>query len=469
MLKVAFFLAGSSGVVSAMRFGRNVLLARLLGVEDYGIASTFALLMVLVEMLSDLGLTRFVVQDREGDSPGFVAAIQGLDVIRGAILAVLVFAFAEPIAVFFGQPGLGWAYQVLALVPLLHAAIHLDIMRQQRTMRFGLMVKADFAGTAASLAALWPLGLWLGDFRVMLGILLIENLARIGTAHFLAERPYRVGWNGGIAARALRFGWPLLAGGLLTFAVMQGERLIVANQYTATDLGLFSAALTLAMAPTLVVQRVINNMFLPLLAREQENDEAFRHKAELALEALLAGGLGLMLLYVLAGPAALRLAYGADFTEGAQLAAILGITFSLRMIRSAPTNISIARGHTVNLLIANAVRLVSFPVGYLVAIRGGSVETIALIGLAGEAASLVIAYLLVGLREGLGPLLVRRAPVYGIAFLMALLLAGIATGFVAGPLSAIAAAALFLVVIASSTRLRRYLVTSLRRGPRRPR
>ncbi len=463
MLKIAFFLAGSSGVVAVMRFGRNVLLARLIGVEDYGIASTFALLMVLVEMLSDLGLTRFVVQDREGDSPGFVAAIQCLDVLRGAILAVLVFAFAEPIAAFLGQPDLGWAYRVLAFVPLLHAAIHLDIMRQQRTMRFGLMVKADFAGTAASLAAFWPLGLWLGDFRVMLGILLVENLARIGTAHFLAERPYRLGWNGAVAWRALRFGWPLLAGGMLTFAVMQGERLIVANQYTATDLGLFSAALTLAMAPTLVVQRVINNMFLPLLARERDNEEKFLQKAELSLETLLAGGLGLMLLYVLAGPWALRLAYGADFAAGAQLAAILGITFSLRMVRSAPTNISIAKGHTVNLLIANIVRLVSFPVAFLIALRGGSVETVALAGLAGEATSLLIAYALVALREGLGLTLLRRAPVYGIALLITLLLVAIAAELVQGPIPAIAATTLFLILLALSARLRGYLATSLRR------
>jgi O-antigen/teichoic acid export membrane protein len=463
LLRTAFLLAGSSGVVSAMRFGRNVLLARLIGVEDYGIASTFALLMVLVEMLSDLGLGRLVVQDREGDSPGFVAAIQGLDVVRGAILALLVFAFADPIASFFGQPGLGWAYRLLALVPLLHAAIHLDVMRQQRTMRFGLMIKADFAGAAASLAALWPLGLWLGDFRVMLGMLIVESLARVGTAHLLAERPYRLAWDRAVAARAMRFGWPLLAGGMLTFAVMQGERLIVANQLTATDLGLFSAALTLAMAPTLVVQRVINNMFLPLLARERDNEEAFLQKAELSLEALLVGGLGLMLLYVLAGPQALRLAYGPDFAAGAQLAAILGITFSLRMVRSAPTNISIAKGHTVNLLIANAVRLVSFPVAFLIALQGGSVETIALTGLAGEAISLLIAYALVALHEGLGPTLRRRAPLYGVALLVTALLVAIAAGLVQGPIPAIAAAALFLVVLALSARLHRYVAANLRR------
>jgi O-antigen/teichoic acid export membrane protein len=445
MLRTALLLAGSSGVVSALRFGRNVLLARLIGVEDYGVASTFALLMALVEMLSDLGLGRFLVQDREGDRAGFIAAIQALEVLRGAILAVLVFAFADPIAAFLGQPALGWAYRLLALMPLLHAAVHLDFMRQQRDMRFGLTVKADFAGAAVSLAALWPLGLWLGDFRVMLGMLLVESLARIGTAHVLAERPYRLGWDGAVAARALRFGWPLLAGGMLTFAGVQGERLIVANQYTATDLGLFSAALTLAMAPMIIVQRVVSGMLLPLLARERDNEAGFLRRTELSFELLLACGLGLMLIYVYAGPLALPLIYGPDFAPGAELVAILGIAFALRMIRSGPTSVSIAKGRTIHTLYANSARLVSFPVAYLIAIRGGSISTVALIGVAGEAASLILAYsLTVGL--GLGPMLLRRAPVYALALVLILLLVAVSAGFFAGGLSPVVALALFSAV-----------------------
>lgn len=462
MLKIALLLAGSSGGVAAMRFARNVLLARLLGVEDYGIASTFALLVSLVEMLSDLGLQRFVVQDRAGDSPGFVAAVQGLSILRGAILAALVFALADPIAAFLGQPGLGWAYRIFALMPLLRAVVHLDVMRQQRAMRFGLMVKADFASVAASLAALWPLGLWLGDFRVMLGVLIVESVVYLAAAHLLAERPYRLGWNGAVAVRALRFGWPVLAGGALTFAVMQGERLIVANQYTATDLGLFSAALTLAMAPTLVVLRVANSMFLPLLARQQDNEKGFLQRAELVLETLLASGLGLMLLYVLAGPTALRLVYGADFAAGAQLVAILGTSFTLRIVRSGCTSISLARGHTVNLLISNVVRFVSLPVAFLIAIRGGSLEAIALTSVAGEAASLVVAYAIVAVREGLAPILIRRAPVYGIAFALVLLLTAMAAGLVAGPIPATVAVVLCLVVVALCRRILDYMGRELK-------
>jgi O-antigen/teichoic acid export membrane protein len=467
MLQVAFLLAGSSGVLSIIRFGRNVLIARLIGVEDFGIASTFALLMALVEMLSDLAIGRLVVQDRDGDSPGFVAALQAIAIVRGATLSAVVFVLADPIAVLLGQPGLGWAYRIMAVMPVLRALWHLDIARQQRAMRFGLRIKADFAGVTAGFAALWPLWLWLGDFRVMLGLLIVETGVVVATTHLLAERRYRLGWDGAVAGRALRFGWPVLASGVVAFAVVQGERLIVANQLTATDLGLFSAALTLAMAPTAIVHRIVSSMFLPLLARHQDNERAFLPRAELMLETLLASGLGLMLVYVLAGPAALRLVYGAEFAAGAQLVAIIGIACALRIVRSASVDISVARGNTVNLLIPSVVRFASFPAAFLVAVRGGSLEAIALTGVAGEAVALVVAYLLVAFREGLVPVLVRGAPAYGIAIVLVLLLTAIAAGLVGGPVPAVAAVLLGGVVVALCRRFLGYLRNELLKVRRR--
>lgn len=463
MLKIAFLLAGSTGILAVMRFGRNVLLARLIGVEDFGIASTFALLMTMVEFLSDLGLGRLVVQDREGDRPGFVAAIQALVLLRGMMLAVVVFVFAEPIATLLGQPGLGWAYRVFALIPLLRALANLDVARQQRALRFGLTIKAEFAGVVASLAALWPLALWLGDFRIMLGLLLVEHGAQVAATHLLAERRYRLGWERTAAARALRFGWPILAGGVLNLAIMQGERLVVANQYTATDLGLFSAALTLVMAPSLIIERVVSSMFLPLLANHQDTEKGFLYRADLALQALLVSGVGLMLLYVLAGPTALLLVYGAAFATGAQLAAILGISSALRTVRSACVIISIARGHTVNLLIPNIVRFVSFPAAFLIAVRGGSLEAIALTSVAGEAASLLVAHFVVGVREGLHPILARLMPVYVIAVALVLLLTAIAAGLLAGPIPAISAVVLCTVVVALCRRFVDYIRDALRK------
>lgn len=457
MLKILLLLASSQGLISLMRFGRNILIARLIGVEDFGIASTFALLMSLVEMLSDIGMSRLVIQDRDGNDPDFVAAIHGLMLLRGAGLSLIVFLLADPIAALLGQPGLGAAYRVMAVIPVLRALNNLDTARQQRSMRFGLMIKTSLSGMVISLMAIGPLYLWLGDYRVMLGVIVIEALAWTGTSHLLAERRYRLGWSRAVTGRALSFGWPILLGGMAGFATLQGERLIVANQLTATDLGLFSAALTLAMAPTLVVQRIVSRMFLPVLARHQDDEDAFRQKAELSLESLLVTGLTLMLAYVLMGPFLLPLVYGAEFAAGAPLVAILGITYTLRMVRASPSSISIAKGHTINLLLANILRFASFPAAFLVAVQGGGLVAIAMTGIAGEAIALIAAYALIAIREGMAPVLARRAALYGISSALALLLIAMSVEIVDGAAPALAAMVLWLIALTRCQRFFKYL------------
>ena len=79
-------------------------------------------------------------------SPAFVAAVQSISIVRGCMLAAVVVALADPIAALLGQPELGWAYRILAAIPLLRRWCHFDVARQQRAMRFGLMIKTDFAG-----------------------------------------------------------------------------------------------------------------------------------------------------------------------------------------------------------------------------------------------------------------------------------------------------------------------------------
>jgi O-antigen/teichoic acid export membrane protein len=61
LLKALSILAGGRASIAALNFTRNILLARLVTVEDYGIASTFIVAIALVEMFGDLALDRLVV------------------------------------------------------------------------------------------------------------------------------------------------------------------------------------------------------------------------------------------------------------------------------------------------------------------------------------------------------------------------------------------------------------------------
>ncbi len=64
---------------------RNLLVARLISLQDYGLASTFVLAVTIVEMMSALGLQQQMVQSKQGDEPYLQASLQGFQAFRGVI------------------------------------------------------------------------------------------------------------------------------------------------------------------------------------------------------------------------------------------------------------------------------------------------------------------------------------------------------------------------------------------------
>lgn len=391
MLKSIAILASGRTSVSALNFARNILLARLVSVEDYGIASTFIIAIAFIELIADLGLERMVVQDRAGDSRKFVGTIQAIMVLRGLLLTTVMFFIAAPIAAFFHHPNLTWAYQLFGLVPLLHGLINLDVMRMQRQMSFGPQVKAELGGAIFSLAVLWPLAEWLGDYRVMLIAILAEHVLRCLITQVIAENRFSLAWNGPDAKRALRFGIPLLLSGLLAFAAMQGDRVVVGNQFTARDLGLFSAAATLAMTPSLIAAKIFQTFFLPLLSRVQNDQVKFDAQAALTLQTLLCLGGAAALAFSMIGPTLFLLAFGSKMADGALYVVPIGLAFSILLVRSGSMlPIALARGYTLNPLLGNMVRLVSLPLAWVVVTNGGTILHLLAVTIGAEIAALTL-------------------------------------------------------------------------------
>ena len=70
--KGSLWVGAGNVLVYAASFARNMILARLLSKADFGIAATFGLVLTLMEFTAKMGIGRFVVQDKEGNDPGFL-------------------------------------------------------------------------------------------------------------------------------------------------------------------------------------------------------------------------------------------------------------------------------------------------------------------------------------------------------------------------------------------------------------
>ncbi len=380
---------------------RNMLLARLLSVEQFGIAATFTILLTLVDATQNAGVSRMIVQAKDAEEKGFQDTLHMVSVALGGISAIIIAAVAWPYALGMGTPALVWAYLLIALIPLMRGLGHLDSFRFQRQHRFGPAVVRQLVPQLVSTLAIWPLFLWLGDFRVILGSIFIAQIMAVAMSHIGTERRYGLGFDRAVITRAMAFGWPLMLNGMLLFLVLNGDRMIVTNQFGHYVLGGFSAAFMLTLMPTMLVSNSMQSLLLPRMAQVQDDPVALRKIYDATISALML----LMVLFVagtaLLGTPVLTLLFGHKYEPAGVYLLPLAVMQAIRVARAGPAIAGMACAETRNPLYSNIVRALSIPVALLVAHQTGNIFWMIVSGIAGEVIAAIFAAWLARKRIGL--------------------------------------------------------------------
>lgn len=377
-------LAASQIVTQCLRFVRNVILARLLSPADFGIAATFWITTGFLATISQLGFEQMLIRDKDGDAERVGATGQSLLALRGVLIGAVIFCSAGPIMEMFGSPEASTAFRWIALSTVLAGLIHRDTIRLQRQLRFGPSIVAQMGPDIIVTMFAWPIAAYFGDYRAFIVFALLQNFLALVASHAVAERPFRLGWDRSVVAKYLSFGWPLLLNSLLMFFVMQGDRMILAQAYTKAELGLYSVAVGLAMTPGGMLIGLGSQLMLPTLARVQADRAQFN-----AYYQMYATGLGSMaaamgILFILTGPALIRLIYGSKYDAAGAVIGWLGVIQCIRLLRVAPTTAALALGDTKNSLIANVVRQSGLVLALSASLLSLPITWIAASGVAGE-------------------------------------------------------------------------------------
>ncbi len=365
---------------------RNLLLARLLGVEEIGKLMLLALALRLVEMGSDLSLERLMAQAQDGGGLRLQRNLQGAALLRGLASALLILLLAWPFSASLGDGPSPASFAYLSLIPLLRSVMHLDYRRYERSFRFRSALIVDGASALLALAAAPLAAGAVGDHRAILLIATLQAAAALLLSHLVATRRYRLAFDRAEFLRIWRFGAPLFLNGLLIFAVFQGDRLIVAYGYGWADVGRYAIALQLALLPTQMLARTGQSLLLPLFRRALAAG-SFPWVVAKARGLFL--GLSILFLfgYVLLADPILGLLYGTEFRVGSGLAWAFALLGALRLIRAPLSLTAIALGLTRLPLRANLWRVVALLPAIAVTISGQALILIALCGAAGELAA----------------------------------------------------------------------------------
>lgn len=393
IFKGAIVLTGGQAVTQVLSFARNIIVARLLSPDNMGIAATFAITIMLLEMISNLSVDMLLVQAKDGDDPLFQGTAHFYQVLRGFSVGLIIFACAPVITWLFKTPEAEWAYRLLALVPIFRGFMHLDWKRLQRKMQYRTAVLVELVPQSIITLVAFPLAVWLGDYSAVLWLVLMQAAIGLLISHLFSDRPYRLNWDREYGHRLLVFGWPLLINGLLMFGALQGDRLIIGTFYTMAELGVYSVAFSLAITLATVITKISNSLFLPLLASKQDQEEAFREHYKTIVQILAVIGGAVALPFVTAGGQVIILLFGKQYLAAFSFAPWLGALLVARIFRLAPTVAALAGGDTKNSMYANFFRLIGVFAAIAVAWVNLSLSAIIMCGVGGEILALLFASL----------------------------------------------------------------------------
>lgn len=382
-------------LAEAAAFGRSIAFAWMIGPDELGRAMMLALTIRLVEMASDVGIDRLLVQAADGNSARLQAELQGVAIVRGLVAGLIVLALAPVLAALFPDGPGTLAYAALSLAPLVRGFAHLDFRRAERRLAYRKMAVVEGGATLAMLAAILPALSLVPDHRAMALVLVAHACGFTVLSHLVASRRYRLALSRAALGRSWKFGAPLILNALLLFVTFYADRLIVAKAYDWSALALYGVALQLALLPAQIVGRAAASLVLPVLREAMVRGTLGKVWTPiLASHFVLASGLTLG--FALVAPSLIAAIYGAAFRPDAFLALALAIAAGFRILRTPFSQLAIAAGRTGDPARCNLWRALALvPVAFFAA-SGMPLAMIAAAAAVGEAAATLRALQLAG-------------------------------------------------------------------------
>lgn len=303
-------------------------LTRLLAPEDFGLLAIASTLLTLTYVLSDLGLSTYVVQaveiDRRSLSTAFYVSLLG-----GLFLGV---------AIFLGAPGIAWLLEVPESVPVIRAmtvivllisatSVPLALLRRKMAFRL-LALQASVGAVLAQIAAIAAaFGGW-GVWALVVQLLVGQLVASIAVWRNARWRPT---WEFSRAAFSTmsRFGLHVVGTGLVYLARGWAETAIIVAGLGLRELGYFTIAQRLVQTSTELSGAALHPVSTVAFAKVKSSLVRLRvaHARAAAVSQTVVSPL--MLYIAVAAPVLVPFVFGSEWTVSAQIAQPLAVAAAL--------------------------------------------------------------------------------------------------------------------------------------------
>lgn len=350
------------GLNAVLRLGSNLILTRLLFPDVFGLMAMMQVILYGVWMLSDVGIAQAVIASPRGDDERFLNTAWTMQAIRGVGLWLLMCALSYPAALMMREPRLAWMLPIggfFGVIQGLHSTRVFTLRRRVNLLPLMLLdLSTQLSGlTVTVLGAMKGYGI-----AALLAGQIASAVVYSLASHFLPGSKHRNRFHLEADARhqIVRFGrWILFSSGL-SFVSARADQMLLGRLLGAAKLGVYNVALNFSEMPYTLIQRLIDSVVYPTIARvhnERPQDFAREYyRLRLWLDAACQTGAGALI-----GIADVLIAslYDARWQGAAFMLKLLTLRTSINAMVSAAESAVMARGMTELTFKKNVVTTIS--------------------------------------------------------------------------------------------------------------
>ncbi|MGY1671026.1 lipopolysaccharide biosynthesis protein [Geodermatophilus sp. SYSU D00710] len=255
----------------------TIVLARILGPEEFGLVSLALVFVGVVEVMADFGVAQALIYHR--DSPRSVDAALAFTVVSGVVLGGLTVVAAPSLAQALGDPAVTDFLRVLALSFLLAAlGIVPDVLLRRDLLfrrRAAVQLSANATRGMVSVGlALVGLGAWSLVYGQLAAVTVMSLVAWSRVRYRPDLRWWRLRWPD--IRPLLAFGLPTAGNGLLNTVVLNIDYVVVSHALGATALGYYVLAFRLPEMVVISTFQVLSQVMFPVFSRARGEPERMR-------------------------------------------------------------------------------------------------------------------------------------------------------------------------------------------------
>lgn len=253
---------------------RMIVLARLLAPDDFGLFGIAMLAMSVIETASQTGFNEAIIQQRRPASD-YLGTAWSVHLVRGAALAVALWAVAPLVAAFFREPTAVPLLRALCLNLLLVGAANTGVVLLQKDLRFARLTAVSAAATLVDVAVSVIVAVTLRSAWALVYGVLAGNLARVLVSYVVAPA-VRPAFDTARLRELAGFGGWVWSAGLLHFAANQGDDVIVGRMLGTPALGVYRMAYAYAGVPATEITHVISRVTFAAYAKLRDDAAGLR-------------------------------------------------------------------------------------------------------------------------------------------------------------------------------------------------